>query len=146
MIDAAYDLLEEADALVHYNGNRFDVPALTPYVNFPLTKLPHLDIMAKVKDVFGRRISLDAIAKETLVREKTDSGLNAVYYWQKGDKESLEKLKKYCEADVLITRDIYNYVLKENYLLFKDRWNTLRKVELDFSYPVDVPEKQVGLF
>ena len=141
-----WPLFQEADRIIGFNSLGFDVPALTPYVNFPLTKLPHLDIMAKVKDVFGRRISLDAIAKETLDREKTDSGLNAVYYWQKGDKESLEKLKKYCEADVLITRDIYNYVLKENYLLFKDRWNTLRKVELDFSYPVDVPEKQVGLF
>jgi len=122
------------------------VPALKPYESFPFAKLPHLDIMAKVKEVFGRRIALDAIAKETLDTQKTDTGLNAVFYWQKGDKESLEKLRKYCEADVLITRDVYDFVLKNGHVLFKDKWNTLRKVELDFSYPVDVVETQVGLF
>jgi DEAD/DEAH box helicase domain-containing protein len=144
--DKMWTIFQEAHRIIGFNSIGFDVPALSPYVNFPFHKLPHFDIMAKVKEVFGRRISLDAIAKETLDREKTDSGLNAVYYWQKGDKKSLEKLKKYCEADVLITRDIYDFALKNNHLLFKDRWNTLRKVELDFSYPVDVPEKQEGLF
>lgn len=90
---------------------------------------------------------MDAIAKETLDREKTDVGLNAVYYWQKGDKESLEKLQKYCEADVLITHDIYDYALKNRHVLFKDKWNTLRKVDLDFSYPKnEAKEKQIGLF
>jgi DEAD/DEAH box helicase domain-containing protein len=141
-----WPIFQEADRIIGYNSLGFDVPALKPYTNFPFAKLPHFDIMAKVKDAFGRRIPLDAIAKETLDREKTDTGLNAVYYWQKGDKESLEKLKKYCEADVLITRDVYDFVLKNGHLLFKDKWNTLRKVELDFSYPKEDAEKQEGLF
>ena len=144
--DKMWPIFQEADRIIGFNSLGFDVPALEPYTNFPFKKLLHFDIMAKVKEVFGRRISLDAIARETLDREKTDSGLNAVYYWQKGDKESLAKLKKYCEADVLITRDIYDYTLKNNHLLFKDKWNTLRKVELDFSYPKEESEKQVGLF
>ena len=141
-----WPIFQEADRIIGYNSIGFDVPALAPYVNFPFQKLPHLDIMYKVKDVFGRRIPMDAIAKETLDREKTDVGLNAVYYWQKGDKESLEKLKKYCEMDVLITRDIYDFVIKNKHVLFKDKWNTLRKVELDFSYPEETQEKQAGLF
>ena len=141
-----WPIFQEADRIIGYNSIGFDVPALAPYVNFPFQKLPHLDIMYKVKDVFGRRIPMDAIAKETLDREKTDVGLNAVYYWQKGDKESLEKLKKYCEMDVLITRDIYDFVIKNKHVLFKDKWNTIRKVELDFSYPKEATEKQEGLF
>lgn len=144
--DKMWPIFQKAHRIIGYNSLGFDVPALSPYVNFPFHKLPHFDIMARVKEVFGRRISLDAIAKETLDREKTDVGLNAVYYWQKGDKKSLDKLQKYCEADVLITRDIYDFVLKNGHLLFKDRWNTLRKVELDFSYPKPSPEKQEGLF
>ena len=144
--DKMWPIFQEADRIIGYNSIGFDVPALAPYVNFPFQKLSHLDIMYKVKDAFGRRIPMDAIAKETLDREKTDVGLNAVFYWQKGDKESLEKLKKYCEADVLITRDIYDFVLKNKHVLFKDKWNTLKKVELDFSYPKESPEKQVGLF
>src|SRR4030042_5309034 len=144
--DNMWPIFQEADRIIGFNSLGFDVPALKPYTNFPFNKLPHFDIMAMVKDTFGRRIPLDAIAKETLDREKTDTGLNAVYYWQKGDKESLKKLRKYCEADVLITRDIYDFVLKNGYLLFKDKWNTLRKVELNFSYPMEEPETQAGLF
>ena len=48
--------------------------------------------------------------------------------------------------DVLITRDIYDFVIKNKHVLFKDKWNTLRKVELDFSYPEETQEKQAGLF
>src|SRR3990172_8687440 len=104
-----WPIFQEADRIIGYNSIGFDVPALAPYSNFPFQKLPHFDIMQKVKEAFGRRLPLDALARETLDREKTDSGLNAVFYWQKGDKESLEKLQKYCEADVLITRDIYDF-------------------------------------
>src|SRR3989344_1099792 len=141
-----WPIFQKADRIIGFNSIGFDVPALKPYTTIPLVKLPHFDIMAAVKDRFGRRIPMDAIAKETLDREKTDVGLNAVYYWQKGDKESLEKLKKYCEMDVLITRDIYDFVIKNKHVLFKDKWNTLRKVELDFSYPEETQEKQAGLF
>lgn len=144
--DKMWPIFQEADRIIGYNSIGFDVPALKPYANFPFAKLSHFDIMLKVKEVYGKRIPMDAIAKETLDREKTDVGLNAVFYWQRGDKESLEKLQKYCEADVLIIRDIYDYVLKNKHLLFKDKWNTLRKVELDFSYPPKSPEKQEGLF
>ncbi|OGM59770.1 hypothetical protein A2955_02155 [Candidatus Woesebacteria bacterium RIFCSPLOWO2_01_FULL_37_19] len=142
-----WPLFQEADRIIGFNTLGFDVPALIPYANFPFNKLTHFDIMQKVKELFGRRISLDAIAKETLDRGKKETGLQAVYYWQKGDKESLDKLKTYCEDDVLITRDIYDYVLKNGYLLFKDKWNTLRRIELNFSYPKEeAQEKQIGLF
>lgn len=144
--DKMWPIFQEADRIIGFNSLGFDVPALKPYTNFPFSKLPHLDILAQVKEIFGRRIALDAIAKETLDTQKTDTGLNAVYYWQKGDKESLAKLKKYCEADVLITRDVYDFVLKNKHVLFKDKWNTLRKVELDFSYPKEESQSQVGLF
>lgn len=144
--DRMWLIFQEADRIIGYNSIGFDVPALAPYTNFPFNKLPHFDIMQKVKEVFGRRLPLDAIARETLDREKTDSGLNAVFYWQKGDKESLEKLQKYCEADVFITRDIYDFALKNGHLLFKDKWNTLRRVEVDFSYPPEDSTKQAGLF
>lgn len=144
--DRMWPIFQDADRIIGFNSLGFDVPALKPYVNFPFNKLPHFDIMQKVKEVFGRRISLDAIAKETLDRQKKETGLEAVWYWQKGDKKSLKKLQKYCEDDVLLTRDVYNYVLKKGHVLFKNKWNTLQKVELDFSYPKDALKKQIGLF
>lgn len=142
-----WPLFQEADRIIGFNSLGFDVPALSPYAPFPFNKLPHFDIMQKVKNEYGKRVPLDAIAKESLDREKTDVGINAVFYWQKGDKVSLSKLKKYCEDDVLITRDIYDYGQKNDQLLFKDKWNTQRKVKVDFSYPKeDSSLKQEGLF
>ncbi|MBU0570112.1 ribonuclease H-like domain-containing protein [Patescibacteria group bacterium] len=145
--DKMWPIFQNADRIVGFNSLHFDVPAIAPLAPFPFAKLPHLDIMAEVKKNFGRRISLNAIAQETLDMQKSDSGLNAVYYWKKHDKKSLAKLKKYCEDDVIITRDVYDFGLKNGHLLFKDKWNTLRKVEVDFSYTEKEPaEKQIGLF
>lgn len=142
-----WPIFQQADRIIGFNTLGFDVPALKPYTSFALEKLPHFDIMYKFKETAGHRISLDALAKETLDKEKIDSGLNAVLYWKKHDKDSLAKLKKYCEADVLITRDVYDFALKNRHLLYKDKWNTLRKIELDFSYPkVDKKVDQIGLF
>jgi len=142
-----WKVFQNADRIIGFNSIGFDSQVLKPYVNFPFEKLPHFDIMGKFKDAVGHRISLDALTKETLGREKTDVGINAVYYYQKGDAKSLAKLKKYCENDVIITKDLYDFILKNGYVLYKDKWNTPRKVELDFSYPKkETEESQIGLF
>ena len=141
-----WPIFQKADRIIGFNSLGFDVPALAPHAPFPFNKLVHFDIMQKVKEVFGRRIPMDAIAKETLDREKSDVGINAVFYWQKGDKKSLAKLEKYCRDDVLITRDIYDFGLKQGHVLFKDKWNTLRRLKVDFSYQKEEEGKQEGLF
>jgi len=46
-----------------------------------------------------------------------------------------------------ITKEIYDFVQKNEFVLFKDKWNTLRKIYLDFSYPKqDILSKQIDLF
>ena len=146
--DQMWSMFNSADRIIGFNTLGFDVPALAPYSPPEFAKLKHFDIMDKIKKVFGRRIPLDAIAKETIGNVKTDVGTNAVKYWEAGDEESLAKLRKYCEADVLITRDVYDFAVKEKKLMFKDKWNTLREVELDFYYPVEETSStgQAGLF
>jgi DEAD/DEAH box helicase domain-containing protein len=142
-----WPIFQKADRIIGFNSLGFDVPTLEPYTGIPFKKMPHFDIMQKVKEVLGRRISLDAIAKETLNIGKTESGLEAIKYWRKGDKESLKKLQKYCEDDVLITRDVYDYGLANGHVLFKDKWNTQKSVEIDFSYQKrEQTDKQIGLF
>lgn len=141
-------LFEEADRIIGFNSLKFDVLALKPYLPQKFLKLNHFDILDNIKDELGRRIPLNALASETLGKKKTDVGINAVKYWVKGDNESLAKLKRYCEADVLLTRDIYDFGMKNKYLKYIDIWNTARRVEVDFSYPEDELNcnKQVGLF
>ncbi len=144
--DQMWSIFQSADRVIGFNSIGFDVPALSPYAPFPFKKLPHFDIMLKIKEVIGRRISMDAIAKETLDREKRETGLEAVYLWQRKDAKSLERLKRYCEDDVIITKEIYDFAIKNGYILFKDKWNNLRKVYVDLSYPKQDSTKQSKLF
>lgn len=129
-----WPVFSQAKRIIGFNSIRFDVPALKPYAPTYFAKLPHFDIYAEIKKVSEHAASLNNIAKETLDEEKIDDGLNAVLYWEKHDEESLAKLKKYCEADVAITKNVYDYIVENKVVLFKDKWNTLRKVPLDFSY------------
>lgn len=141
-----WPLFSDADRIIGFNSLHFDVPAISPLAPYDFKKLNHFDIMDHIKNALGFRIGLNAIATETLNHSKTDHGLNAVKYWQEHTEESLSKLKQYCEADVIVTKDVYDYALKNGHLKFKDKWNTPRMFAVDFSYPKKVDESQLGLF
>jgi len=142
-----WKIFQEADRIIGFNSIDFDVPALKPYAPLSFSKLPHFDIMAEIKKIIGRRISLDALAKETLGKYKIDVGVNAIIYFEKGDQKSLDKLKKYCEEDVILTKYLYDYAIKNKELKFLDKWNTLRIIKVDFSYKDDEKiNSQVSLF
>lgn len=140
---------EEADRLIGFNSVKFDAPVLAPlYTAGNIMKLNHFDILEKVRQSLGHRLSLNAIAAETLGEKKIAVGLDAVDWWNAGDSESLEKLKKYCEMDVVVTKKVYDYGLAHGKLMFKDKWNEPREMEVDFSYPKveEEEEQQMGLF
>lgn len=145
-LDKSWEIFQKADRIIGFNSLGFDVPALSSYAPAHFPKLPHFDMLAHIREAQGKRVSLEALARATLGTGKLDSGENAIKYWQKGDKESLAKLKKYCEADVTITRDLYDFGLRNGYLKFIDFWNETREVKVDFSYPVDEPNGQESLF
>jgi hypothetical protein len=51
--------------------------------------------------------------------------------------------------DVEVTKGVYDFGMKNKKLKFKDHWNELREIEVDFSYPVEEPvviKQQMGLF
>lgn len=142
-----WKVLHDADRVIGFNSISFDAAVLQPYAPFQMSKLSHFDILDEVRKVLGHRLSLNALASQTLGSVKSDIGTNAVVYFAKGDPESLEKLQSYCEADVGITRDLYDFGVKNKYLKYLDKWNTLRKVEVDFSYPQLADSgKQTSLF
>jgi uncharacterized protein YprB with RNaseH-like and TPR domain len=147
-LESMWNIFTGTNRVIGFNSLKFDVPALKPYAPQFFAKLPHFDIIEKVKDAFGHKVSLNSIAKQTLNLSKTDHGANAISYWQKHDKASLERLKKYCQDDVVLTRDIYDYVLKNKSLKLIDHWNNPREIKLDFSYRERqaIPQIQEGLF
>ncbi|MCL4384331.1 ribonuclease H-like domain-containing protein [Patescibacteria group bacterium] len=134
------------DRIIGYNSIHFDVPALAPLCPYDLKKIPHLDIMDKLKEKTGFRVGLNAVASETLGITKTDNGINAVLYWLEHSTSSLKKLKEYCEHDVLVTKEVYDYGRTHGHLKYKDKWNTPRTITVDFSYPMDPLSQQMGLF
>lgn len=132
----SYEYFKNANRIIGFNSKRFDVPVLKPYLPIEFQKFNHFDILEHIKEINGKRVSLNAVAKETLGQHKVDEGGNAIVYWQKHDEESLRKLKYYCEEDVRITKEIYDYGFKNKKLKFKDFWNDLKVIDVDFSYPV----------
>ena len=127
-----WPILEQADMLVTFNGDHFDIPLLNKYYSGDLTKIKSLDLLAEVKKVLGRRIKLDTLAEATLGRKKSGHGLDAIVWWQKGE---IEKIIKYCIEDVKITRELYDYALKNSHLKYKDlgAGGTVRDIKIDTS-------------
>jgi DEAD/DEAH box helicase domain-containing protein len=130
-LNKLWPVLEMADVIIGFNSHGFDLPALQPYYNGDITKLPSLDLMAAIKESVGHRIGLDAVAQSTLGSEKSGTGLDAIVYFQNGQ---LEELAKYCMQDVIITRDVYDFGRQQGVVSFKNRWNNLIEAEVDFHY------------
>lgn len=124
-------LLEHADVLIGFNLTGFDLPALKPYYPGDIMKLPQLDLLDVIKQVAGHRISLDAVAKETLSTQKIGHGLDAITYYQN---KEFAKLAKYCMKDVEITRDLYDFGRLNHRVKFLNKWNNPVEIEVDFSY------------
>jgi DEAD/DEAH box helicase domain-containing protein len=125
-----FSLFEQADRIVGFNSINFDMPALQPYYVGDLLALPNFDIMVEIQNEVGHRIGLDAVAKETIGAQKSGHGLDAIKYYREGD---WENLTKYCLKDVEITRDIYDYGVKYSQLKFKNKWNNLIEVPVQFE-------------
>lgn len=124
-----WPILEKADLLVGYNSDHFDIPILNRYYSGDLTKIRSVDLLAEIKNVLGRRLKLDSVAEATLGRKKLGSGLDAVTWWQNGE---YEKVKKYCIEDVRITKDVYEYALKNGKLHYMD-FGEKRDIPFDIS-------------
>lgn len=111
------ELLQDADLVIGYNLIDFDYQVLQPYFQFDLSQVPTLDLLRSVEKILGHRIKLDSIAEATLNTNKIASGLDAIKFWKT---RQIDKLKAYCIADVKITRDIYDYAVKNGKLFYKD--------------------------
>lgn len=112
-----WPILEQADMLITFNGDHFDIPLLNKYYSGDLTKMKSLDLLVEVRNSLGRRIKLDTIAEATLGVRKSGHGLEAVEWWKNGE---VEKIIKYCIEDVKITKQLYDYALKNGILKYKD--------------------------
>lgn len=126
-----FKIFETADRIVGFNSIDFDMAALKPYYLGDLLKLPNFDILQEVEKKVGHRVKLDALAKETLGIQKGGNGLDAITYFHEGN---WSKLTKYCLEDVIITKDLYFHGKNNKELKFKNKWNELVNVSVDFDF------------
>jgi DEAD/DEAH box helicase domain-containing protein len=128
-LNKLWPLIEESDILVGWNSDHFDIPLLDKYYNGDLNQIKSLDLMAELRKSIGRRVKLDHVAQATLGEAKSADGLQSIVWWRNGEKQ---KVVDYCKQDVKVTRDIYDYALKNKSLKFTKNGGT-REAEIDTS-------------
>jgi DEAD/DEAH box helicase domain-containing protein len=116
-IDKLWPIIEKADALVGYNSNHFDIPLLNKYYPGDLTQIKSIDLLENIKNALGRRLRLDSVAQATVGAKKSADGLQAVRWWKEGN---IKDIKKYCEQDVRVTKEVFEYARKHGHVKFKD--------------------------
>lgn len=138
------EILQNADQIIGYNIKDFDFEVLRPYVNFEVQSLPALDIIEDVQKFLGHRLSLEAVAQGTLGIGKSGTGKEAIVYFKNN---RMDLLKKYCLDDVRITRDVYDYGLKNQKILYKDFFE-VKEIPVLWKepQPKTAVQKQVSLF
>jgi len=127
-----YSLLDEllsADLVIGFNIKGFDYAVLQPYFKFDLLKLPTLDLLEVIHRRLGFRLSLDHLARVTLGKAKSGSGYQAVAWYREGE---MEKLKEYCQRDVEITKELYEFGKEHKYLLFESREGQIMRIPVEW--------------
>ena len=124
-----WPILEKTDMLIGYNSDHFDIPLLNKYYPGDLSKIKSVDLLKEIRASLGRRIKLDDIAEATLGKNKTAHGLEAVVWWRNGEKD---KVVKYCLEDVKITKELYEYALKNKHVKYREG-TVVKDIKLDPS-------------
>lgn len=125
-------ILQTADQIIGFNIKNFDFAVLQPYLNFDVNQLPYFDILEEIEKVIGHRVKLESVAQGTIGSGKSGNGLEALLYYRNG---RMDLLKKYCLDDVKVTKEVYDYVLKNQKLLYRDYFN-IREVAIECKDPV----------
>lgn len=125
-----FSRLERSGRIIGYNSIGFDMPVLNNYYAGDLLNLPQLDILKVIEKNLGFRIKLDSVAQATIGTQKSAHGLQAVAWWKEGN---IEAIREYCLQDVKVTKEVYEYGLKNNCILFDNRQGERQAVPVDFT-------------
>ncbi len=137
-LHALWPVFEQADALIGYNSDHFDIPILNKYYPGDLTKIKSIDLLKEIRNVLGRRLKLDNVAEATLGTKKTGTGLEAIAWWAEG---KVEQVRQYCLDDVKITRALYEYMRDHGSVKYRD-FDGLRELKINTSHWSERPTRE----
>ncbi len=128
---ALIEKLMSADLVIGFNHVRFDYGVLARYTSYNLERATkNFDIMLDVWDRLGHRLSLNALAQATLNHGKTADGLQSLKWWKEGKKE---EVATYCEADVAVTKELFEFGLENQNLVYKLKSGEAVRLRLDWE-------------
>ena len=112
---------------------------LRAYTGKDLKALSTFDILEDLFRRLGFRLGLDHLATETLNQKKSGDGLQALEWFKKGE---MEKLTDYCRHDVEITRDLFEYGLKNGHLIYRTKQDDQRvRLRVDWNLEKLIPKQ-----
>lgn len=129
-LNKLWPILEKADRIIGYNSEHFDLPILHNYYLGDLSVINHLDIMKKIKESVGVRLKLNDVAMATLDMEKSADGLQAIKWYKEG---KIDEIKKYCEQDVKVTKEIYEFGKNNKQLFYKSLVGEITPFAVNFD-------------
>lgn len=117
MVNKAWDLINEADAIVHYNGTSFDIPTLNR--EFVVRGLsppqPHknIDLLKTVRKRFRFASNkLDFVSRELGLTPKVEHEGHQLWVdVLNGNRSAQKKMREYCIGDVYTTEELYAQLL-----------------------------------
>lgn len=117
MLKGIHALLNDADAVIHYNGSKFDIPTLNK--EFLLHRLnppapyKQIDLLRTVRSNFRFPSNkLDYVAQRLgLGKKQEHEGHELWVKCMNGDKEAWKRMEKYNVQDVVLLESLYNSLL-----------------------------------
>ena len=125
-----WPMFERAERLIGFNSEHFDLPILNRQYAGDLSRIPHLDLLKVVKEVSGSRYKLNDLAKATLQIEKSADGLQAMRWYEEG---KIDLIKQYCEQDVRVTKELYEYGRKNRMIYYPSITGDLVPIAVNFD-------------
>ena len=123
-------LLSVPAVIVGFSSNKFDIPLLNHHLGLTLNEYPRVDLSDEIEQRTGRMIGLGALAKLNLGKDKKGVNVGAKDLYNAG---KFEELYEYCRHDVELTKELYDGVQKNGYILIPNTAKTgVKKVSIQF--------------
>ena len=131
MLKGIHGLLNDADAVVHYNGTKFDIPTLNKEFLLhsfnPPSPYKQIDLLRVVRSNFRFPSNkLDYVAQRLNLGKKHEhEGHELWVKCMNGDKDAWKRMEKYNVQDVVLLENLYGHLLPwikshPNHNLFSD--------------------------
>ena len=117
MLQTIWELLDEADAVVHYNGTKFDIPTLNrEFVRHKMDPPSHfheIDLLKTVRKQFRFESNkLDSVCQRLGLGGKVKhKGMSLWFGCMEGKLDDWKTMERYNKRDIKILKKLYKYLL-----------------------------------